>query len=206
MRRRLNPLRPGCLPIYVLLLLALVFHPLWLTAIGDFLIARDDLQPADAIVVLAGNSPSRAQHAVELYQAGWAPKVLISNEMVQSHGVEASWVQLRAAGLVHLDAPDDAIVPMEQIAQSTYQEALESRDLMLERGWRSAILVSDPFHTRRALWTFRGVWQKVGLSVIASPADQSKYNLIEWWRDPNKTMRVLQEYSKYPYYLLAGQF
>ncbi len=206
MRRRLNALRPGCLPILALLLLMLVLHPLWLTAMGDFLVARDDLQPADAIVVLAGNSPYRVQHAVELYHAGWAPKVLISNEVVLSHGVEATWVQLRAAGLVQLDLPDDAIVPLAQIAQSTHHEALGSRDLMLERGWQRAILVTDPFHMRRALWAFRGVWQPAGLSVIASPAESSKYNLTEWWRDPNKATRLIQEYVKYPYYLLAGQF
>src|SRR6476620_7122915 len=102
---RLRSLRPR--PIHWLLLallgLALALHPLWLGAVGDFLVARDELQPADAIVVLAGNSPYRAQHAAELYRAGWAPKVLISNELVQSHGVEVSWLTLRQAGLVHLD-------------------------------------------------------------------------------------------------------
>jgi uncharacterized SAM-binding protein YcdF (DUF218 family) len=206
MRQRLNPLRPGCLPVYALLLLALLLHPLWLTAMGDFLVARDDLQPADCIVVLAGNSPYRVQHAVELYKAGWAPKVVISNELVLSHGVEATWLQLRAAGLVNLDLPDDAIVPLEQVAQSTYHEALESRDLMVDRGWRRAILVTDPFHMRRALWAFRGVWQAAGLTVLASPAEESKYNLANWWRDPSKATRVIQEYVKYPYYLLAGQF
>jgi uncharacterized SAM-binding protein YcdF (DUF218 family) len=206
MRLGLKLLRPGCLPIYALLVLAIVFHPIWLTAMGDFLVARDELQPADAIVVLAGNSPYRVQHAVELYKAGWAPKVVISNELVLSHGVEATWLDLRAAGLVHLDLPDEAIVPLEQVAQSTYHEAVESRDLMRQRDWHRAILVTDPFHMRRALYAFRGVWQPAGLVVIASPAEESKYNLTAWWRDPNKATRVIQEYVKYPYYLLAGQF
>src|SRR6266536_4591474 len=102
---------------------ALVLHPLWLGALGDFLVARDELRRADAIVVLAGNSPYRAEHAVELYRAGWAPRVLISNELVLSHGVEVSWLALRQAGLVHLDLPDEAVVPLERVAQSTYQEA-----------------------------------------------------------------------------------
>ena len=185
---------------------ALVLHPLWLGALGDFLVARDELRRADAIVVLAGNSPYRAEHAVELYRAGWAPRVLISNELVLSHGVEVSWLALRQAGLVHLDLPDEAVMPLEQVAQSTYQEATESRDVMLERGWHSAILVTDPFHMRRALWAFRGVWKRAGLEVIASPAETSKYSVANWWRDPNRATRVIQEYVKFPYYLLAGQF
>ena len=189
-----------------LVLVAVVLHPLWLAAAGDFLVARDDLRPADAVVVLAGNSPYRAAHAVELYQAGWAPRVLISNELVLSHGVELSWLDLERAGLVRLDLPPEAIVPMEQIAQSTHHEALESRDIMLQHGWHSAILVTDPFHMRRATWAFHGVWDAAGLEVIASPADDSKYTVANWWRDPNKATRVISEYVKYPYYLLAGQF
>lgn len=181
----------------------ILFHPVWLGALGDFLVARDPLRPADAIVVLAGNSPYRAAHAVQLYHAGWAPRLLISNELVQSHGVEASWDDLRRAGLVHLDVPDTAIVLLPEIARNTQHEAIESRDVMLSHGWRSAILVTDPFHTRRALWIFRDVWSPAGLEIIASPADQSKYTVDGWWRDPNRAIRVLQEYVKLPYYLLT---
>ena len=192
--------------LLALLALAVVFHSVWLGAAGDFLVARDELRPADAIVVLAGNSPYRAQHAVELYKAGWAPRVIVSNELVLSHGVELSWLELRRAGLVALDLPTEAVVPLDQVAQSTYHEAVQSRDVMLRQGWRTAILVTDPFHMRRASWAFHGVWDKAGLEVIASPAEGSKYVVSNWWRDPNKATRVIQEYVKYPYYVLAGQF
>jgi hypothetical protein len=45
----------------------LLFHAVWLAALGDLLVARDQLAPVDAIIVLAGNSPYRVQHASELY-------------------------------------------------------------------------------------------------------------------------------------------
>lgn len=189
-----------------LLALLVVLHPWWLAAIGDFLVVRDDLQRSDAIVVLAGNSPYRAEHAVALYQAGWAPRVIISNEMVLSHGVEATWLMLRQAGLVRLDLPDEAIVPLPEVARSTYHEAVQSRDVMLANGWRRAILVTDPFHTRRARRAFKGVWAPAGLEILVSPADGSKFTVTNWWRDPNKATRVIQEYVKFPYYLLTGQF
>lgn len=206
MRVRSTSRRLGLSVLLLAVLVALALHPLWLGAMGDFLVASDELHQADAIIVLAGNSPYRAEHAVELYKGGWAGQVVLSNELVLSHGVEASWLDLRRAGLVHLDLPDEAIVPMTEIAQSTYHEAVESRDLMLQHGWHSAILVTDPFHTRRALMAFRGVWKQAGLEIIASPAENSKYSVANWWLDPNKATRVIQEYVKYPYYLLAGQF
>jgi uncharacterized SAM-binding protein YcdF (DUF218 family) len=185
---------------------AMLLHPLWLAALGDFLVERNELRQADAIVVLAGNSPYRAAHAVELYRAGWAPRLIVSNEMVFSHGVEATWLELLQGGLVRLDVPREAIVPLEPVARSTHHEAVLARDLMLQRGWKRAIVVSDPFHTRRAAWAFRGVWDRAGLEVIARPAEGSKYVVDNWWRDPNKATRVIQEYVKLPYYLLAGQF
>ena len=135
----------------VLLFAAFLLRQPLLTAAGDVLVAHDDLERSDVIVVLAGNSPFRARHAEALYQSGLAPNVIISNEPLSSHGVQTTWLELREPGLVHLAIPDEAIVPIPEISDSTYEEALHSRDIMQARGWHSAILVTDPFHMRRAV-------------------------------------------------------
>ena len=101
-----------------------------------------------------------------------------------------------AVGLVHLSIPDDAIVPIPEISDSTYEEALHSREIMQAHGWHSAILVTDPFHMRRAILTFRAAFEPTGLTVLASPADGSKYGVANWWTDRNAIMRVAQEYLK----------
>jgi len=176
-----------------------------LTAAGNGLVERDELQPSDVIVVLAGNSPYRAQHAELLYQRGLAPHVIISNEPLSSHGVQTTWLELRQVGLVHLKIPDDAIVPIPEISDSTYEEALHSRDIMQSRAWHSAILVTDPFHQRRATLTFRQAFDGAGLSVAASPADEGKYGVDNWWTDRNAIMRVVQEYIKLGYYAATGR-
>jgi uncharacterized SAM-binding protein YcdF (DUF218 family) len=177
----------------------------WLTAAGEVLVVHDDLAPSDVIVVLAGNSPFRARHAETLYRRGLAPQVIISNEPLSSHGVQTTWMELRERGLVRLAFPDDAVVPIPEISDSTYEEAQRSRDIMLARGWRTAILVTDPFHMRRAVMTFRQTFEPAGLSVAASPADGSKYGVDNWWTDRNAIMRVTQEYLKLVYYVARGQ-
>ena len=189
----------------VLVVLTILFHQTWLTAIGDGLVARDEVGPADVIVVLAGNSPFRAGHAETLYARGLAPHVIISNEPLSSHGIQTTWLALRERGLVQLAIPHDAIFPIPEISDGTYEEALHSRDIMLAHGWRSAILVTDPFHMRRALLTFRHVFEPAGLVVIASPADGSKYGVNNWWTDRNAAMRVAQEYLKLGYYFATGR-
>lgn len=177
----------------------------WLTAAGEVLVVHDELAPSDVIVVLAGNSPFRARHAEALYARGLAPHVIISNEPLSSHGVQTTWMELRDKGLVRLAFPDEAIVPIPQISDSTYEEAQHSRDIMLARGWRSAILVTDPFHMRRAVMTFRQAYEPAGLTVAASPADGSKYGVDNWWTDRNAIMRVAQEYLKLGYYVAQGR-
>src|ERR1043166_923774 len=101
---------------------------------GDYLVAREELHPSDALVVLAGNSIYRAQYAAQLYQQGLAPKVIVSNEPVRTHGLDTTWLELRKMGLTKMDIADEAIVPMEEVSGSTYEEALHSRDIMLREG------------------------------------------------------------------------
>lgn len=197
--------RTGLVSLAVLLVIAALTHQTWLTAIGDGLVARDEFTSADVIVVLAGNSPFRARHAEWLYARGLAQNVIISNEPLSSHGVQTTWLELRRHGLVKLNIPDDAIVPIPEISDSTYDEALRSREIMEARGWRSAILVTDPFHMRRAALTFRHAFEPAGLSVAASPAEGSKYGVDNWWTDRNAVMRVTQEYLKLGYYLALGR-
>jgi len=177
----------------------------WLTAAGEVLVEHDTLEPSDVIVVLAGSSPPRARHAEALYAQGLAPHVIISNEPISSHGVQTTWLELKSAGLVHLAIPDDAIVPIPELSDSTYAEALHSRDIMLARGWHSAILVTDPFHMRRATMTFRQAFGPAGLTVTASPADDSKYGVVNWWTDPHGILRIGEEYLKLGYYVVNGR-
>ncbi len=198
-------MRRAIILLTVLAVAVVLGHRTVLSAAGEVLVAREPLVPSDAIIVLAGNSPYRAQHAEALYRDGLAPSVIISNEPLSSHGVRTTWLELRARGLATLAIPDDAIVPIVAIADSTYDEALSSREIMLARGWRSAIVVTDPFHMCRALLTFRQAFEPVGLVALASPADASKYGVDNWWQDPHATMRVVQEYVKLGYYLALGR-
>ena len=197
--------RATILVITFLAVLAFVTRVSWLTAIGNVLVVHDPLAPSDVIVVLAGNSPYRARHAEALYAQGLAPRVIISNEPLSSHGVQTTWLELRQVGLVHLTIPDDAIVPIPEVSDSTYEEAQHSRDIMQAHGWHTAILVTDPFHMRRATLTFRQAFDSAGLTVAASPADEGKNGVDNWWTDRNAIMRVAQEYVKLAYYVVTGR-
>src|SRR3972149_11140116 len=60
-----------------------VGYPFLLKAIGRYLVTEDPLQKADAIAVLAGNGGvARTLEAVRLYQDGYAPKIILTHQIL----------------------------------------------------------------------------------------------------------------------------
>jgi uncharacterized SAM-binding protein YcdF (DUF218 family) len=137
----------------------------------DRLGRSDGARPADAIVVLgarvdADGQPgsdltSRTLHAVDLYDEGFAPRIICSGGFKNEPLSAASVCKRYAAQLG---------VPVGQIwladgTSSTAQDATATAEVMETHGWHSAILVSHPLHLFRARWFFT----RAGIDVVTSP-------------------------------------
>lgn len=117
---------------------------------------RQPLERADVIIVLGHPAtedglPSPAMReevrvAAALYQAGLAPSVLFTGGAVHNSHGEA---QVMASLARRLAVPDGAIHTDDE-ARDTIENARNCRRIMEARGWRTAILVTTPFHARRA--------------------------------------------------------
>ncbi len=118
------------------------------------------LRPAAVIVVLghpanADGSPSpamveQATLAAALYRAGLAPALLFTGGAVHNEHAEA---QVMAALAVRLGVPAAAIA-VETQARDTFENARHCRQIMQGRGWQDAIVVTTPYHVRRASHIF----------------------------------------------------
>jgi len=118
----------------------------------------DHGQPADVIVVLGaglrrdGTRGSaltrRATHAVILYEQGYADNIICSGGFPSQFIVRSEADACREL-LVERGVPADAIT-LEEQSRSTEENAVYSKVIMEERGWQTAIVVSDPFHVFRA--------------------------------------------------------
>lgn len=114
------------------------------------------LRPADVIVALghpakADGSPSPAMReqvalAAALHRDGLAPSLLFTGGAVHNIHVEA---QVMAGLAVRLGVPAAAIVA-ETRARDTFENASYCRQIMPARGWQDAIVVTTPYHVRRA--------------------------------------------------------
>ena len=135
-------------------------------------------EPSDAIVVFAGGvgesgragggAQERLKRAVDLYKAGYASALILSSGYVYSFR-EAEVMRALA---VDQGIPAAAIV-LEQRASNTYQNVRFVDDILRERAWTRILLVSSPYHMRRALLVWRR--QAPDVTVIATPAEDSQF-------------------------------
>lgn len=154
-----------------LFLFALIFYTPLLWFAGGPLKISDKLQKADAIVVLGGgvgetgnpgkSTIERSRYAAELYQAGWAPAIIFSSGYVYSYQ-EAEDMKLIATSS---DVPPKAIL-LETKSSNTYENVQFVKDILYQKGWRSILLISAPYHMRRAALVFRKVAPEIKVRYL----------------------------------------
>jgi uncharacterized SAM-binding protein YcdF (DUF218 family) len=194
------------LRLRVVVILLLVAVAAWLPFAGSLLIAAEEPNTADAIVVLAGNSSDRLPHAEELRNNGYANLVIISNERVHTHGLETTWLDLYRAGISAPNLPPDAVIALDDPPpESTIDEARRAAAIMADKNLHSALLVTDAFHSRRASLLFRSVFAHHGLTLRSTPAPDL-LDLAHWWTHPLAARRVAEEWTKFVYYLVQGAY
>ncbi len=178
----------------------------WLPFAGVMLIDSELPVRADAIVVLAGNAPDRLPWAEQLRNQGYADLIVISNEPVHTHGLETTWWALHEAGVSAPELPDSSLLVIDNPPpESTIDEARRSAEMLAARGAKSALLVTDAFHSRRAALLFRAAYAHRGLSVRSVPVADN-LDLAHWWNHPLTARRVAEEWTKFLYYLPQGAY
>jgi uncharacterized SAM-binding protein YcdF (DUF218 family) len=167
-------------------------------ATGRWLVRPDPLAPADAIAVLSGSMPARAEEAAQLFRMGYAHRVWITRPV--SPAEELARMGVSYAGeedysrqvLIHEGVPAQSIRILPDPIVDTQQEVEEiSREARAE-GDRSVMIVTSPQHTRRvkALWR-KLVGREPALIVRAAPQDD--FDADHWWRNTHDAFAVVRE-------------
>jgi uncharacterized SAM-binding protein YcdF (DUF218 family)/glycosyltransferase involved in cell wall biosynthesis len=152
---------------------------------------------ADAIVVFAGGvgesgkagggAQERIKHAVDLYRGGFAPVLILSSGYVYTfHEAEV----MRALA-VDQGVPPSSIL-LEEHATNTYQNVAFVDEMLRAHQWRKIVLVSSPYHMRRALMVWRK--QAPDVAVVPSPVPQSEFYAHTRGASAEQLLGILQEY------------
>lgn len=201
--------RRGSLLILLIVLLCVLtliyFREQVLRQVGSFLVVQDPLEKADVIFVLGGYAPERGAHAARLYEERVADLIVTSGARVDSSlelfDMQYTDAELTAQALNRAGVPQDAIVVLNQ-GKSTMEEGFIARDYVARQGCKAAIVVTSPYHTRRAAWVMRRALKGTGVKVMMSPSGMDEWHPAEWWRHEEEMLFVNNEYLKFLYYLL----
>lgn len=184
-----------------LVILACAVHPLWLPAFAAVLSVEDPLQPADVIIVLGGGTGTRLEYAVKLYKEGYAPRLLLTSGPIPvCNPLVNGAIFLREKALQLGVSPGDIV--LEEESTSTYEDAVYSKEIMSGQGWTSAIIVTDFFHARRAMMTFRAVFADEDIKFISSPSMPPDFGAGDWWMKERGLIEIWSEYIKLFFYLV----
>ena len=154
-----------------------------------------EVKPVDVIIVLGGGLGDRERYASDLFHQGLASHVIATGAPPGS--------ETGAAAMVALGVPREAIV-LANGTLSTHGDAIRSRQIMEERGWRTALLVTDPYHVRRSLWSFRSTFEGSSLTVTPAAVVDGWFSADSWWQTEDGFVAVNEEYVKLAYYIARG--
>jgi uncharacterized SAM-binding protein YcdF (DUF218 family) len=185
----------------LILLLLYVGHGFLFEKAGRYLYYKDEMKPADVIVILAGEETERVEYGVKLFKDGWARKdklVLAGGPLVWKY----TWASLMKEHAMYLGVPNKAIL-LEDKSRNTEEDARFTKEILNNYNYRSCILVTSPYHSRRAYKIFRKVMGNK-IMVISAPAEKSWFSFDEWWKRRRDRARVFNEYSKFIWLWIFG--
>ncbi len=176
---------------------------------GYWLHASDSLERSDAIVVLAGTY-ERSIYAAELFKKGYAPLIYLSRPLHDTGPLADLGIELPRAEDVHKEVllkrgvPDEKIVFFGGAVISTADEAEALIDTFREDA-RQLLVVTSPYHVKRAGMILRNTFDGTGLkvSVVGTPHEVFAK---DWWTDQGSARNVILETAKIVFYLLGGRF
>lgn len=162
---------------------------------------RDEAREADAAIVLGaavfGDRPSpvlreRINHAIFLYEAGYVDKIIFTGGLGQRARIteaEASAAYARARGI-----PEAAIL-VETTSTTTRENLRNARLITAENNLQSFLIVSTPFHMKRAI----SIADDLSMEAYSSPTRTTR-----WINAYTRSRAFAQEVVSYIVYLLGG--
>ncbi len=151
--------------------------------------------PAELLLVLGGGSAERARTALELYRAGFAPRIMVTDG---SGHPDIAFAAMEEAGI-----PRRALVSPLRPATSTAEDALAIRQVVVRHGIRSVLVVTSPYHCRRVSLALRRILADVPVEWTVTPSTSLYMDADSWWLSRQGWITVAKEYPKLAWYWLT---
>lgn len=159
-------------------------------------------EPVDAIVAISGgDTEARTKSAIDLYKNGWA-KILVFSGAAQDKTGPSNAAAMKTIA-ISLGVPESAI-KLDEYAETTKQNAENSRTIFTELNVKKVILVTSGYHQRRAGLEFN---KRTGdVKIINRPDSNDKDWSFWWWLTPNGWYLAGSELVKIVIFYATGIF
>lgn len=195
-----------CIILFILLVAS---YKIWLPLPGIMLFIEDNIEKADCIVPLEGDLYFRFRKAVELYNKGYSRNIVVSllpeseeGKFPDYHDMvlkiykikEASPKEFTLMAFKYFGKDSKDIYFTDKPVTSTYEEAVATKNLMLKKGFKSLIIVTSVYHTRRAKAIYKAVFKDTDIKIYNCAAGNEVYNPYRWWLKERDVRMVTLEY------------
>ncbi len=192
----------------LIILPACIFVACWVLFspfLATNLIVERPLEKADAILVLSGSAAykERTRFAAELFANGTAPKIIISDDggrggWSQADQANPPFVELARRHLIQNGVSLEAIVQLPGEMTGTDSEARALSEFVGEQPLGSVLIVTSPYHTRRAYNAFTNVLagRDIHVGIVSPPLGPRSPEPRFWWLSGAGWQNVAGEYVK----------
>jgi DUF218 domain len=198
-RRRRRAWALGALVVVILAAIALLIV---LRYGGTWLVKMDPLPPhAEVAVMLSGSVKgviARRAGAIDLLERGVVDHVMLSMETENIW--DENMPQVARSYFLARYGPQvaDRVVFCSQDTDSTADEAVGLRRCLEQRNWRSVIVVTSLYHTRRAgmIWRQEFASASPPFKIWVHGVSDYDYREVGWWRKRRYAKTWLLEFTK----------
>ncbi|HUQ16398.1 MAG TPA: YdcF family protein [Candidatus Saccharimonadales bacterium] len=161
-----------------------------LVLIGHLLDIEDPLAKVDVIVALSGDQGARTDTAVDLWKRGYAPTLLFAGSALDPASISSADIMKREAMAAGVPA---AAILVEPFSATTEENATRVVKILRDRGLRTAILVTSPYHQRRAAILFARATGPAQITLRNYPARDPQWDPNTWWlSEPARSLTFVE--------------
>ncbi len=165
-----------------------------------YIAPEDKLEKTDAIIAVSGGeTASRADEAIKLYQQGWAPLIIFSGAAKDSNSPSNAEAMRQLA--LKAGVPSYAIT-LDEGSANTSENASRVSTIVQALHLNKVILVTSPYHQRRAYIEFHARLGKT-VAILNHPAIDHSWSKSRWWLSPKGWYLTLTEVPKTLYAQLS---
>lgn len=161
--------------------------------LGFYLSPQSTLTKSDVIVAISGGDTiARTAEAVKLYNEGWAPHIIFSGAALDPSSPSNAQTMAKAA---EAQGVPSSAIQLEESAANTQENSADVAVMVKNRGYHKLILVTSPYHQRRASILFERAVAK-DVTVLNHSSYDKTWRRSDWWATPFSRALTLSELQK----------